>query len=118
MNTNFVTNTRITKELIIKGLSFIVECYSKGLPFSEITKGLQDMGCFFSINDVRRAFPNAKEKPLIEGLIEGDYMCAASVIANVMNPSNWEYASTMLLSNDEASPVYQFLGLTLATQNY
>ncbi len=112
MNTNFVTNTKISKETIIQGLRFLVKSYNEGLTYNKIIEGLRRMNCDFSIYDVRLAFPNTPKMSVVEGLRMGNFMCAASVIANVMQAGNynsWEYTCLLLLGNGDESPICQFL---------
>lgn len=105
----------ITLEEVISGLKFIAEHQS--MSQEELIDGLLKLGCNFSLEDIKRQFP--EEIELSEGMKQGNLCCGASVIANIRDSEfGRAYCDDRLLSVDDDNSIYHFIRVTTGDKTY
>lgn len=105
----------IAMPTVIEGLKFIAE--NKTLNQKELIKGLLDLGCNFTFEDIKKQFPNGGK--VYEGMKKGEISSGASVIANVRDSEfGREYCNENFLSLDDDTSIYHFIRTVTGDQNY
>lgn len=105
----------ITMPTVIEGLKFIAE--NQTLSQEELIKGLLDLGCNFTLEDIKKQFPNSGL--LLEGMKKGEVACGASVIANVRDTEYGRaYCDDRFLSLDDEASIYHFVRIVTGDPNY
>ena len=83
----------------------------------ELIDGLLKLGCNFSLEDIKRQFP--EEIGLSEGMKQGNLCCGASVIANISDSEfGRAYCDDRLLSVDDDNSIYHFIRVTTGDKTY
>ena len=105
----------ITMEKVIKGLKFIAG--NQSLTFEELKRGLLELGCDFTIEDVKEQFP--KKIGLLEGMAQGDISCGACVIVNMMDSEYGKaYGQDRFLRHDDETSIYNFIRVVTGNNSY
>jgi hypothetical protein len=105
----------ITMPTVIEGLKFIAE--NQTLSQEELIKGLLDLGCNFTLEDIKKQFPDSGL--LFEGMKKGEVACGASVIANVRDTEYGRaYCNDRFLSLDDETSIYHFVRIVTGDPNY
>lgn len=105
----------ITMPTVIEGLKFIAE--NQTLSQEELIKGLLDLGCNFTLEDIKKQFPGSGL--LFEGMKKGEVACGASVIANARDSeSGRAYCDDRFLSLDDETSIYHFVRIVTGDPNY
>ena len=108
--------TPITSQKVIAGLKFIAE--NQDVSQIELVKGLLDLGCNFTLDDIKAELPTTEEN-LFDGLSHGDIACGATVIANVrMNSVSRAFCDDNFLSIDNNTSVYNFIRVVTGDLTY
>lgn len=105
----------ITMSTVIEGLKFIAE--NQTLSQEELVKGLLDLGCNFTLEDIKKQFPAPSR--LFEGMRKCDLASGASVIANVRDTEYGRaYCDDRFLSLDDETSIYHFIRIVTGDENY
>ena len=105
----------ITMPTVIEGLKFIAE--NQTLSQEELIKGLLNLGCNFTLEDIKKQFPGSGL--LFEGMKKGEIACGASVIANVRDTEYGRaYCDDRFLSVDDETSIYHFIRIVTGDPNY
>lgn len=105
----------ITMPTVIEGLKFIAE--NQTLSQEELIKGLLDLGCNFTLEDIKKQFPGSGL--LFEGMKKGEVACGASVITNARDSeSGRAYCDDRFLSLDDETSIYHFVRIVTGDPNY
>ena len=99
-------NEKITKELVIAGIKYLIE--NRSLSQDEYVNGLNSIGCDFTITDVMRQFNYNID--LTRGICIGDIGCGAIIL---VNSKNSEYSRDIIydrfLENDDSYSLYHYI---------
>jgi hypothetical protein len=105
----------ITMPLVIEGLKFIAE--NQTLSQEELVKGLLDLGCNFTVEDIRKQFPDRVS--LFEGMKKCDICCGASVIVNMRDSERSRLrGNEWFLASDNETSIYNFIRIVTDDPNY
>ena len=105
----------ITMPTVIEGLKFIAE--NQTLSQEELIKGLLDLGCNFTLEDIKKQFPGSGL--LFEGMKKSEVACGASVIANARDSEfGRAYCDDRFLSLDDETSIYHFVRIVTGDSNY
>lgn len=100
---------------VIEGLRFIAE--NQDLDQEALFEGLIAMGCDFSLEDIKKQYPNTAN--LYEGMKKGLVAAGATVIVNSRDSEfGREYNSDWFLSSDNESSIYNYIRITTGDSNY
>ncbi len=102
---------KITLETVIAGLKFIAE--NPALSQDKLVDGLLDLGCDFSVNDIKKQFSrnfNIDSIEFYEGMKETDIACGAYVIA-ITRDSEFDRVRCVnrFFFVDDSTSVYHFI---------
>jgi hypothetical protein len=110
----------ITMEQVIKGLKYLAE--HQTAECHEIAKGLHELGCDYTFEDYEAQFSKEKEEKLFEGIRNGKLAAGASIIANVQDSVDmdfaWRYCKEKMLSVDDDHSIYSFIRLATGDESY
>ena len=105
----------ITMPTVIEGLKFIAE--NQTLSQEELIKGLLDLGCNFTLEDIKKQFPGSGL--LFEGMKKGEVACGASVIANARDSEYGRaFCDDRFLSLDDETSIYHFVRIVTGDPSY
>ena len=105
----------ITPEIVIKGLKYVAE--HRDQEQEEFAKGLIEIGCNFTLKDVREQFDTSVN--IFEGMKKGDIGCGASVVANARDKVfNRAYCEENFLAEDNDTSVYHFIRAITGDETY
>ena len=105
----------ITMPTVIEGLKFIAE--NQTLSQEELIKGLLDLGCHFTLEDIKKQFPGSGL--LFEGMKKGEVACGASVIANARDSEYGRaFCDDRFLSLDDETSIYHFVRIVTGDPSY
>lgn len=106
----------INYQNVINGLKFIAE--HRSMSQDELIDGLLQLGCNFSIEDIKQQFPNIKGN-LSDGMSQGSLACGANIIVNMRNT---EYGrgkgDEKFLSVDSEDSIYNFIRIVTGDETY
>ena len=108
----------VTQEKVIEGLKFIAE--HQDMEQEELLNALLDLGCDFSLDDVKRAIgDNDENKNLFDGMSNGNMIAGATVICNVRDSEfGRSYCDDRFLSHDSDISIYHFIRVATGDENY
>lgn len=108
----------VTQEKVIAGLKFIAE--HQDMEQEDLLNALLDLGCDFSLDDVRRALENSDNKDnLFGGMAKGSMIAGATVICNVRDSEMGRaYVDDRFLDYDSDISIYHFIRVATGDQNY
>lgn len=105
----------ITMPTVIEGLKFIAE--NQTLSQEELIKGLLDLGCNFTLEDIKKQFPGSGL--LFEGMKKGEVACGAAVIANARDSEYGRaFCDDRFLSLDDETSIYHFVRIVTGDPSY
>lgn len=106
----------ITQELVVAGLKFIAE--NQTISQQELTAGLLELGCNFTLEDIEKQFKSSSEK-ISEGMSKGEVDCGALVIANVRkNFFSRAFVNERFLSVDNNTSIYNYIRIVTGDKTY
>ena len=109
-------NTPITPMIVINGIKYIAEHQS--LDQIDLINGLLNLGCNFSLEDIKAQFPNSNVK-LYEGIKNGNIPTGAEIIVNVRDSENdRSFCNEKFLSCDDEYSIYNFIRVTTGDKTY
>lgn len=105
----------IDSQDVIAGLKFIAEHQS--MSSEELKEGLLQLGCNFSLDDIRQQFP--EQVNLFEGMNKGDLSCGASLIVNARDSEYGKsFVDDRFLSVDDDISIYHFIRVVTGDETY
>lgn len=109
-------SSKITQQLVVDGLKFITE--NQNIPQHELVKGLLELGCNFTLEDIRNQFSSTSIS-LFEGIRQGDLASGASIIANVRQSSfSRSFVDDRFLSVDNDVSIYNYIRIVTGDMTY
>ena len=97
---------KITEDLVVDGLKYIAE--HRNLSQEELIDGLLDLGCNFSMEDVKKQFP--EEEETLDGLLRGSLKTGACIIVNARDAKLGRAAmEERFFDNDDDISIYHFI---------
>ncbi len=109
----------VSMDKVIEGLKYI--CEHRDVSQEELIDALLELGCNFTLEDVRREIAKTEKEPLTidKGLHTGDLIAGASVICNVRDSEfGRAYAEDYFLENDNEISIYHFIRVVTKDENY
>ena len=108
---------KITMPLVIEGLKFIAE--NQTLNQEELVKGLLEIGCNFTLEEVKNQAPLDNKDSLFEGMKKGNLSAGAGVIANTRDSiMSRSFCKEHFLDYDDDVSIYHFIRLVTNDENY
>lgn len=105
----------ITMPIVINGLKFIAE--NQNLSQKELIKGLLDLGCNFTLDEINKQFPNSNAS--FGEIKKDDPSLGATVIVQVRDSElGREYCNERLLSVDDNISIYHLIRILTNNPNY
>ena len=105
----------ITKEKVVDGLKFIAE--NQNMSQEELIDGLIDLGCTFSLDDIKNQFP--EEVSISSGMKEGSLASGATVIANARdNEFGRDIVNDYFLAEDNDQSIYHVVRVLTEDDSY
>ena len=104
---------------VIEGLKYI--CEHREVTQEELIDSLIELGCNFTLEDVRREIAKTEKEPVTidKGLRTGDLITGASVICNVRDSEfGRSYAEDYFLENDNEISIYNFIRVVTKDERY
>ena len=104
-----------TKEKVVDGLKFIAE--NQNMSQEELIDGLIDLGCTFSLDDIKNQFP--EEVSISSGMKEGSLASGATVIANARdNEFGRDIVNDYFLAEDNDQSIYHVVRVLTEDDSY
>ena len=105
----------ISYQTIIDGIKYI--CEHKNASQEELFEGLVNLGCTFTLEDVKAQFK--QEVKLFDGIKTGDLSCGAYTIINARDTSfGRTYVNECFLSNDGIGSLYNYIRMITGDMSY
>jgi len=105
----------ISTSNVVDGLKFIAE--NQGIDQTSLVQGLIDLGCNFTLDEVKEQFPNSGL--LFDGMKKGELSSGATVIANVRDSEfGRSYSEDRFLSVDDDTSIYHFVRIVTEDPSY
>lgn len=110
-------NATITVEKVVNGLKYIAE--NKTIPHDELVDGLLELGCNFTLKDIKEQLPTIIKYTLDDGLRFGNLATGATFIVNARDTEfGRHFCITQFLGVDNETSIYHFIRVVSGDDSY